>query len=582
MSQTKTPITPIVPKKSPAEKKVLLGLLPFWSPLIPPMGISCLKSYLQSHGYQVKTIDANVEFQFREVYDNYFHCLEQYIPASKRGNFYNIGSDVLRNHMMAHLNHENEKEYINLVKIVVYQTFFCDIDDSRAAELNQIIAGFYTRLEKYVLQVLETEKPTVLGLSVYSATAAASLFAFKFARENYPHIKTVMGGGIFAGELSLGSPNFDLFLRKTPYIDKIIVGEGEKLFLKFLQDELPETQKVYTPKDIKGEVLALDSSHLPDFSDLDTLYYPTLAAYTSRSCPFQCTFCAEKIFWGKYRKKSAKHIAEELVRLSKKYNCQLYLMTDSLLNPIINELANELTDAGTSIYWDGYLRADQSVCDAENTFQWRRSGFYRARLGLESGSQKILEAMGKHITIMQIKEAVASLAHTGIKTTTYWLIGYPGETEEDFQQTLELIKELKDDIYEADCNPFGYFLTGQVESEKWRGKNKSILLYPESAKDMLMIQTWIMAGEPSREETYHRINRFVQHCNSLGIPNPYTLQEINEADERWKKLHRNAPPPLIEFIQGKNNKSRFIDENKKVKKIVPGQNMLADDGEWII
>jgi len=144
--------TPITQKKSPGNEKILLVLLPFWNPLIPPMGISCLKSYLRSHGYPVKTIDTNINFQFREVYDNYFNCLEQYIPANKRGNFYNIGGDVLRNHMMAHLNHENEKEYVNLVKIVVYQTFFYDIDEGQAAELNKIIAGFYTRLEEYFLR----------------------------------------------------------------------------------------------------------------------------------------------------------------------------------------------------------------------------------------------------------------------------------------------------------------------------------------------------------------------------------------------------------------------------------------------
>jgi len=483
--------------------------------------------------------------------------------------------------MMAHLNHDDEKEYVNLVKIVVYQTFFYGIAGGQAAELNKIIAEFFTRLEGYFLRILAREKPSILGLSVYGATAAASLFAFKLAKDHYPGIKTIMGGGIFAGELSLGSPNFAFFLENTPYIDKIIVGEGEMLFLRYLQKELPENRRVYTLNDLEGATLPLDSAGIPDFSDLDTQYYPTMAAYASRSCPYRCTFCAEKVLWGTYRKKSAGHIAEELEQISIKYNCQLFVMTDSLLNPVVKDLSNELVNAGASIYWDGYLRADQSVCDTENTFHWRRGGFYRARLGLESGSQKILEAMGKHITIQQIKEAVGSLAHAGIKTTTYWLIGYPGETEEDFRQTLELIKELKDDIYEADCNPFGYFLTGQVESEQWRKENNSILLYPESAKHMLMIQTWIMAGEPSREETYHRINRFVRHCSSLGIPNPYTLQEIYNADERWRKLHKNAVPALVEFMQAKNSQTGTIDENKYVRKLVLGQNIVMDDGGWI-
>ena len=53
--------------------KILLGLLPFWTPLIPPLGISCLKSYLQKRGYQIKTIDVNIEEPFADIYHNYFN-----------------------------------------------------------------------------------------------------------------------------------------------------------------------------------------------------------------------------------------------------------------------------------------------------------------------------------------------------------------------------------------------------------------------------------------------------------------------------------------------------------------------------
>jgi radical SAM superfamily enzyme YgiQ (UPF0313 family) len=77
---------------------------------------------------------------------------------------------------------------------------------------------------------------------------------------------------------------------------------------------------------------------------------------------------------------------------------------------------------------------------------WRRGGFYRARLGIESGSPKILQKMGKNTTIDQIKKALSNLAYARIKTTTYWIVGYPGETEEDFLKTLTLIKELQNEI----------------------------------------------------------------------------------------------------------------------------------------
>jgi radical SAM superfamily enzyme YgiQ (UPF0313 family) len=567
-------------RKPGGDERILLVLPPYWNPLIPPMGITSLKGFLQSHGYGAHTVDANIEARFREVYDNYFNCLAHYIPRDKRGNFYNIGNDVLRNHMLAHLHQGDEQAYVDLVKALVFQTFFYSVADRQVRELNGIMAEFYTRWRGYFLELLGRLKPTVLGLSFYSATAAAGLFAFKLAKEYDPGIRTVMGGAIFAGDLAPDSPNYSYFLENTPYIDKILVGEGEMLFLKYLQQELPEAQRVYTLGDLGGEVLPLDSLAVPDFSDLDLQYYPVLAASSSRSCPFRCTFCAEKVLWGTFRKKGARQVVAELVEAAKRYRGQMFVMTDSLLNPVIDSVAEQLIEAGVSIYWDGYLRADPSVCNRDAVFQWRRAGFYRARLGLESGSPRILAAMGKRIDPGQIREALASLAAAGIKTTTYWLIGYPGETEEDFRQTLDLVEELKDDLYEADCNPFAYYLTGQVASAQWKESHRSTLLYPEGAGKMLMMQTWILEGEPAREETFQRINRFVQHCKRLEIPNPYTLQEIFAADARWEKLHRNAVPPLMEFIQGKNDRSEWIDEHKRVKQLVAGRNLVLDDGGW--
>ncbi|UCH98244.1 MAG: radical SAM protein [Candidatus Aminicenantes bacterium] len=557
-------------------EKILLGLLPFWSSLIPPMGISCLKSFLQPHGFNIKTIDANVQPGFREMYDNYLNTLKESVPPDKRGNFYNTAVTVLQKHLMAHLNHQNEKEYKKLIKIIVSGFFFCHIHETQVSQLTKIIAGFYTRLETYVLDLLALEKPTILGLSVYTDTVPASLFAFQLTKKYYPHTKTIMGGGIFTEDLAIGSPNFDFFLEKTPYIDKIIVGEGELLFLKYLKGELPKNQGVYTLEDINSQALDLNAANIPDFSDFDLNFYPNLAAYTSRSCPFKCSFCSEGFFWGKFRKKKIPRIVNELTTLYQQHQNQLFLMCDSLLNPVISELAEVFIQSGFSIYWDGYLRADKPVCDPKNTLHWRRGGFYRARLGLESGSQSLLESMGKRIMPDQIKEAVTSLAHAGIKTTTYWVIGYPGETEKDFQQTLDLIEELKDDIYEADCNAFSYFLTGQVNSEEWARNNKSHLLYPEEFTDMLLLQTWILQGEPSREETNQRMNLFSEHCKKLGIPNPYTLQEIYKADERWKSLHRNAVPSMVDFQQGK----KYIDENKHIKEVVLGKNIHPEEADW--
>ena len=70
--------------------KILLMLLPFHPPLIPPLGIACLKSFLKPHGFDVKTIDAKTQEELRAHYSQYFHILAEYIPLYHQANFHNI------------------------------------------------------------------------------------------------------------------------------------------------------------------------------------------------------------------------------------------------------------------------------------------------------------------------------------------------------------------------------------------------------------------------------------------------------------------------------------------------------------
>lgn len=566
------------------KKKIVLALLPFWDPQIPPLGAACLKSFLQKHGYEVKTVDANLEVQFRELYDDYYGTLQKMVPADKHGNIFNIGNQVLRNHLMAYLNARHTKrkdgKYEELLKILVKNTFFCPIDSDGIVTLDKILAAFYTRLKKYVINLLEKENPTVLGLTVYGDTFPASLAAFRWAKKKNPLIKTVIGGGIFADQLAPGSPELDYFIQSTgEYIDKIMIGEGEVLLLKYVRGELEESQRVFSKKDIPGESgydVDLNAVDVPDYWDFPLQYYPHLAHYGARSCPYQCKFCSETINWGKYRKKKVSQTVRELIELYRRHSNQLFLLTDSTLNPIITDLSKEFIKLGVSIYWDGFLRAESHVGSIENTLLWRRGGFYRAKLGLESGSQRILDLMNKRITIRQSEAALAALAYAGIKTTTFWLFGYPGETEEDFQATLDFIEKNKDCIYEADGNVFNYYLTGQANSREWLKNNKGILLYPEWAKELLMTQTWILAEAPSRETAYHRLNRFVHHCKKLAIPNPYSLNDVYHADGRWKKLHKHAVPSVVEL----NDQNLYVDENQYVEELSFAENKIEDDGQW--
>jgi hypothetical protein len=556
----------------PPGKKILLTILPYWSPIIPPAGIAALKSFLQPRGYRIKAVDTIAKKESLEFYYEYFDIVKKYVPPEKRGNFYNNGHDLLQNHMMAHIHYKDEKAYIELMKQAVYNHYFVNVGSDCIVELNRLLDNFYERLRRYFLFLLGFEKPDVLGITVYKTTLPASLFVLRLAREKYPHIKTVIGGGIFADSHAVGTPNFHRLLEVTgPYLDKIFIGEGELLFLEYLRGRLPQSRRVYSIADLQGERLEFEDIDTPDFTDFNVYKYGYLPATASVSCPFQCTFCNEINYWGKFRKKRAGRVVSEMIALKEKYNRQLFFMTDSLLNPVVTDLAREIIRRKAVLYYDAYFRVDDASADVRSTSLWRQGGLYRVRLGIESGSQRMLDKMGKGITVKQIKAALSSLAYAGIKTTTYWVMGHPGETEDDFQATLALIEELKDYIWQAECNPFRYFFSGHNSSGEW--DRHRVALYGETAKEMFIFDECVLNVEPSREVIYDRMNRFVQHCKKLGIPNPYSTYESCEADKRWQQLHKNAAPPMLEFMGVESE----IDESKYMKPVSLAVNTREDE-----
>jgi hypothetical protein len=558
-------------------KKVLLSILPYWSPIVPPVGLAALKSFLQPRGYKVKAVDVISKIESLKFYYDYFKILRKHIPEEKRGNFYNIGNDVLQQHMMTHLNYKEKNEYIKLAKLLIYNHYYVKVNNDCILELNALIGDFYETLRRYFLYLLECEKPDVVGITLYKATLPASLFVLKLVKETHPHIKTIVGGGIFADSHAVGTPNFETLLDiSMDYLDNLFVGQGELLILKYLRGELPGSQRVYTIEDLKPETLAFEDINIPDFSDFNVYKYGYLAATGSISCQYQCSFCNETKYWGKFRKKKVSQTVAEMTRLSKIHKRQLFFMTDSLLNPVVTELANEIITQNTPLYYDAYFRIDNAATDIQNTSLWRQGGLYRVRLGIESGSQRMLDKMKKGIKVDQVKVALSSLAYSGIKTTTYWVIGHPGETEEDFQKTLDLIEEIKDSIWQAECNPFRYYFNGHNCSGEW--DRYRVPLYPGKAKDMLVFQEWALDLEPSRQVIYERVNRFVEHCKKLGIPNPYSTNESCEADKRWHRLHKNAVPPATDFM----GVGSYIDEIKHIKPVSLAVNTRESDSDFTL
>jgi radical SAM superfamily enzyme YgiQ (UPF0313 family) len=527
--------------------KIFLGVMPFWAPLNPPLGISVLKSYLAEKGFVVKNCDFNTNEDLWSFSGAFFNILKKAIPKEKHSNLHMIGYDLLSYYLMAFCNKRSSENYWNVMRTLSNSVFFHEIKDEFLFEIDELAENFYEKIEEVLLEEIAQNNPNVFGLSVYSPTLAPSIFAFKLIKDNFPAIKTIMGGGVFSDLLNPYSENFQRFRCETStFIDDVVIGEGEVLFERILTGELAK-KDYYCIKDLGGYIFDVNSAPIPDFSDFDLRNYFQQTTYLTRGCPYKCRFCSESEQWGQFRKKEIKRAVDEILSLTEKNKKNIFQFGDSLLNPIITDLSNALIESDAHVRWDAYIRVSDEVCSIDNVKKWRRAGFYRARLGIESGSSDVLKRMNKCITTQQIKYALRNLAECGIKTTTYWIVGFPGETEKDFSETIDLLVELKDYIYEADPHPFYYFPYGQNSSSAWKTEFGNQAVFQKETLSLIITQKWNLQKAPRGDVVNNRLQKFVDTCKKHGIPNPYTIREIFKADERWKSKFTHAGPSLVEF-----------------------------------
>jgi radical SAM superfamily enzyme YgiQ (UPF0313 family) len=433
--------------------KIILFKPPYFTPWTPPLGISILKSFLEPHGYQVRCFDFNTDPELWGMHHKYFSTIQTLEDVSINDGYSKLWW-ILNAHMLAYANGASPAECTHVLETVI-PMYGIPKDQQVIKALLPLVERFYRRLQAEV-DSLDLSDYSVAGTSTYSTSLGPSLFILKRLKQKYPQIKAVMGGGVFADDLALGSDNLDTLLREYSYIDHVVLGEGELLFFKLLQGEFSH-KRVISIADLKGTTLQMKDVPIPDFSDLKLDNYYHLTIEGARSCPFQCSFCSETIQWGDYRKRPMSLFADQVVELAQQYKNKSFFMGDSLMNPYINQFANQLLERKADILYDGYLRADKPVMNRSFVKTWADSGCYRVRLGIESAASSVLDAMDKMTTPQVISNVLKTLASAGIRTTTYWITGFTGETEEVFQETLEFIREHHRYIYELEAHAYYYY-----------------------------------------------------------------------------------------------------------------------------
>jgi len=174
---------------------------------------------------------------------------------------------------------------------------------------------------------------------------------------------------------------------------------------------------------------------------------------TSRGCPFPCTFCADKAYYGtRLRLRSPGSIACELERNKRDFgvNEALFWSESFTLNRgFAMAVAEEIIRRNLGVKWVCNSRVDH--VDLELCRKLREAGCHMIGYGVESGVQWVLDSVKKRVTLEDTRRAVRVAKQAGLDVVAHCVLGFPGETEETIRETIRFVKDLKVDFAQFYC-----------------------------------------------------------------------------------------------------------------------------------
>lgn len=313
-------------------------------------------------------------------------------------------------------------------------------------------------------EFIRKDGPDVVGFQVWSCDAENVKKCLRIVRSIDPKIVTIIGGAHPSGvcEESLD------FFKDADYGFK---GEGEiglpKLINKLSGDKKISLEEV--PGLIWRDGVIVKSNPPIFIDDLDVLgfpawdlidpgtypkaphqgfamAFPAAPIFTTRGCPYPCTFCATRTITGRrLRHRSIDNVIEEIKILRYKYGVkEIHIEDDNFTmnKNFVKEFCQKLISEKLDIFWYCSSGVRLDSLDDDILLLMKRSNCYTLTIAIESGNQRVLNLMKKDLTLDEIRKRVSVMNKAGYRPTGLFIIGFPGETKDEMRQTLEFAMSL--------------------------------------------------------------------------------------------------------------------------------------------
>ncbi|MBQ4600413.1 MAG: radical SAM protein [Oscillospiraceae bacterium] len=338
----------------------------------------------------------------------------------------------------------------------------------------------FQRFLDNALSQIQSHSPKIVSFYTRCDTYHISLMMARCLKELDPGIYIVFGG-----------PQSDMSAEDTlsqiDYVDYICRGEGENTVYPFFSSLLAGTPDLSVPglvyrKD--GKVIMNPRPALCDLSkipDIDYSFFPlpeicdektVFSVDVGRGCPFGCTFCSTKTFWGRvYRLKDPQQIVQEIRTVHQRFGISNFNFAHDMFTMKrrqVIETCRLLKELDFPIQWRCSARLD--CIDPELIDIMVDAGMIQLYCGIETGSPRMQKLVNKNLKLDRVMDILSYANAKGIQLTTSFIFGFPDETEEDISCTISLmgkIAALRNVVIQCHLCTFMY---GTEMTERYRDR----------------------------------------------------------------------------------------------------------------